>query len=886
MMNVYLPKLKNVYSTLNSFNSLNITAFSPGSVIINFQISLNSIVLSEALANLTAILQKNLAAVLTLVTTGLVQIKAPPGPVPYNSTQNLSCTALENTTTSKWILTNTGNFDITTGTEANVSSTGGSITVELMKTSELWAGTYTCVFSSATFNVTIENKASAKLDVALMPPSIDISISPQFPDCRSKSSPAGVVSVLIECVIMNSTEMYSVAWTQNNTGQLLDQHPYSTGNKTTYSVWTSISCTETSQLPAVTCTFTNRLNQPKSVNVEFPVIYENTIVCFGENVWPTARVNYTAKLACSTGVGYRTRACNSHQWEEEISNCVNPDLNDLLSDSLIFGSGRGTLANNAENVFVRLVSSTSNSMVINTYANLNAAVTVLSNMNNISTQVNYTMNVTQLLLALNSSSNILNDTLTVAWNSSNSLTRMNNMSMAERYLLSVEGLVEKSEVNGSTQTYPNIELQSCQSNGSLCKNSVFNVNVSMSPQTNIWVKTVGFKSLNSYLPKKIPPGDLEINSIVVSTTVENRSIAFNGSVTINFQLTTGRKRNHEMVCVYWDLNISDWSSEGCTWGGATLENLCTCNHLSAFSILVSKKEVSLLFVNEITYTGLGLSIISLVICLLIESLMWGSLVKSSIAYCSHTAQLNICLCLLIADCCFLASSSNQWCQISVVLMHFCYLAMFFWMLCLSIIILHKMIFIFHQISKKVYLGLSFFIGYICPLIIVFITFVTFDYGKKNSYYDPDTCWLMYSGLFKGSIFAFLLPVWTIVIINVFCMVVVIMRLLKPSVEIHNSDKKEDAKKILKIVIHLTPIFGATWIMGFFVLMVDLTDRPLADAVNYIFILLNAFQGFFILLTAYLGEKTVRVALLKYINIKRSISALGESSTKLSSSLKK
>uniref|UniRef100_A0A8C7UT58 G-protein coupled receptors family 2 profile 2 domain-containing protein n=1 Tax=Oncorhynchus mykiss TaxID=8022 RepID=A0A8C7UT58_ONCMY len=250
--------------------------------------------------------------------------------------------------------------------------------------------------------------------------------------------------------------------------------------------------------------------------------------------------------------------------------------------------------------------------------------------------------------------------------------------------------------------------------------------------------------------------------------------------------------------------------------------------------------------STITYVGLGISIVSLLSCLVIECLVWKSVVKSSVSYCRHTAHINICLCLLVADCSFLASAfpdmiPENWCQIFVVIKHLCYLSMFFWMLCLSIMVLHQMIFMFHQMSKKVCLGLCFSVGYCCPLLIVFITFITYNSGQKDYYYTTEACWLVYEGFLKGSIFAFILPVGTIVVVNVFCMLVVIIRLLRPSLEVNTKDEKEVAKGILKAVVLLTPIFGGTWIFGFFVLMFDITKGPIAYLVNYAFTLLNAFQ---------------------------------------------
>ncbi|KAJ8399395.1 hypothetical protein AAFF_G00411070 [Aldrovandia affinis] len=122
--------------------------------------------------------------------------------------------------------------------------------------------------------------------------------------------------------------------------------------------------------------------------------------------------------------------------------------------------------------------------------------------------------------------------------------------------------------------------------------------------------------------------------------------------------------------------------------------------------------------------------------------------------------------------------------------------------------------------------------------------------------------------------------------NLFSLVVVISKLLRPSVsEGDKGDEKEMAKSILKAVVFLTPIFGITWILGFFVLIVDLSDGVIPMIVHYSFTILNSFQGLFILLTACIGEQKVREALLKHVT-SASKSAKTEVSSKITSSIAK
>lgn len=388
----------------------------------------------------------------------------------------------------------------------------------------------------------------------------------------------------------------------------------------------------------------------------------------------------------------------------------------------------------------------------------------------------------------------------------------------------------------------NLQVNVCNSTN--CNISLFNVTVFLPGAVN--VKAAAFKQLDKYLPHN--DNKTEVNSIIVSTTAENQQV-----ITLDFDMIKERPRNFKLICVYWDPNHHEFSSAGCRWEGPSKEGRCVCNHLSSFALLLSKEPLEVPGITTLTYVALSVSVLSLVLTLLIELIVWSDVVKTSTLYLRHTAHVNICLCLLIGNLCFLASSSNPesisdlWCRTSAVLKHFCYLAMFFWTLCLSATLLHQAVFLFHKVSKANYLRFSLVVGYAIPLIIVFVTFLTCNGGAEGEYYSRKTCWLVYGGLFKGTFYTFVIPVGAIVFINVFSMLVVIMKLINHHSEIHQktdiSPEKEKAaaKIVVRTIIMLTPIFGVTWIFGFAILIFDLTSGPAAYAFEYIFTILNGFQ---------------------------------------------
>uniref|UniRef100_A0A8C1I5U8 Adhesion G protein-coupled receptor F3b n=1 Tax=Cyprinus carpio TaxID=7962 RepID=A0A8C1I5U8_CYPCA len=395
-----------------------------------------------------------------------------------------------------------------------------------------------------------------------------------------------------------------------------------------------------------------------------------------------------------------------------------------------------------------------------------------------------------------------------------------------------EGLVKNIRIN-ATEGYnsSNIQLQICR-NGSSCNRTVFNVDVELNATADM-VKTVGLQSLANRLPK-LGYENATFPSIVVSSTVENNTQA---SVNIRMAFPNEQGASAKMSCVFWNVTELRWSNEGCEFvkGPGNLA-YCECNHLTSFSMLMSKHAVSMPFLDQLTYVGLGVSICSLIVYIIIECLVWSAVVKSNLSHFRHTALLNIALCLLL---------------------HYFFLAMFFWMLCLSVMLVHQLIFVFSHIGKKMYMILGFTIGYVCPTVTVAVTYVYYDQTRDIPYYSSKTCWLTYKSAMQGSIHAFLFPVGTIVLVNLFSMVVVIATVLKPSgAESNKKGDKDAAKSIIKVIMFLTPVFGGTWILGLFVFLMDDFTQFITYVVHYTFTIVNSLQGFFILLTGCFAEKRV------------------------------
>ncbi|XP_078133804.1 adhesion G-protein coupled receptor F1 [Sander vitreus] len=880
-----LREMKTVFSTLTGFDILTIRKYRVGSIIADFEMTIAYSIKQVALIETLQLLSGNLSESLTLETKGFVHLSMPPSPVCYKQQPKLTCTLQEDLNTlPMWQLKRKdGVFEIFNGTETEITLAPMMTSVSLKQISARWEGEYSCTYTQILGAIIITHKASAVMDIALLP-NIDSTTSPEFPHCQKDSD---FVNVRVNCDIgSNSQENYNVTWAGD--GLFSDITPSGPFGGV-YVGDTIVSCRPLNgEKPQARCRFTNICNEEKKASTDVNIIYASDQFCAAEGDWKDTKADYTAYLKCPNAAGQRQRKCSAKgQWEEELAQCVNLDVNLALQKAYIVDVGLGSLNKNAADVFYLLGNVTNKSQAINTYANMNASVQILLSLSQKPISIADESAANNFL---ESSSNLLEKSLEESWTLNGD---QSNSSLAEKYLSSVEELIQKTTIiHDNNKKNIEVEASNC-TQGSQCSNRVFNVAIELESQHPGIVKTAGFQELQNYMPKK---NDFEPNSIVVSTTMttnENKPLE-SVIVKINFKLLKPRPRDVQIKCVSWDNTTRSWSEEGCKWLGSSKEGSCTCTHLSSFAILMSRHPEKITGLEEVTFVGLSISVVSLISSLAIELTVWSAVVKTISSYLRHTSHVHIALCLLIADCCFLASSDpkalpEMWCKVFVVLKHFCYLSMFFWMLCLSSMLLHKTVFPLHHMSKSAYIRFFLFLGYVCPLLIVVITFLGYDGGAKDVYFSSDTCWLRYTGLLKGSIHTFVIPVGIIVFFNVFAMLVVIMKLLDHPINTdklnENDNEKKAAKTAMRSVILLTPIFGVTWSFGFVVMLVDLTAGPVAFAVNYIFTLLNAFQGLFILLTTCLGDQLTREALLNRFR-KNDPASTTDSSTKLDSTWNK
>ncbi|XP_036996740.2 adhesion G protein-coupled receptor F4 [Artibeus jamaicensis] len=315
-------------------------------------------------------------------------------------------------------------------------------------------------------------------------------------------------------------------------------------------------------------------------------------------------------------------------------------------------------------------------------------------------------------------------------------------------------------------------------------------------------------------------------------------------------------------CVGWHSRKRRWDENVCETTSDTRNKVkCRCNYTSAvmsFSILMSPKSIDNKILDYITCIGLSVSILSLILCLFIEAMVWSRVVVTEISYMRHVCIVNIAVSLLTANVWFIISSNfskkaqdHKWCVAMTFFSHFFYLSLFFWMFFKALLIIYGILVVFHRMMKSRMMAIGFVIGYGFPLIIA-VTTVAITVPEKG-YVRHDACWLNWDN--TKALLAFAIPALVIVAVNLLVVLVVAVNTQRPFIGSSKSQDVAIIRRISKNVAILTPLLGLTWGFGIATLI-----EGTSLIFHIIFALLNAFQGFFILLFGTIMDHKIRDAL--------------------------
>uniref|UniRef100_H2RNL8 G-protein coupled receptors family 2 profile 2 domain-containing protein n=1 Tax=Takifugu rubripes TaxID=31033 RepID=H2RNL8_TAKRU len=338
-----------------------------------------------------------------------------------------------------------------------------------------------------------------------------------------------------------------------------------------------------------------------------------------------------------------------------------------------------------------------------------------------------------------------------------------------------------------------------------------------------------------------------------------------------FQMINGTSL-YEFACVFWNYELNDWSTDGCSKGNTSDGFLrCFCNHTTNFAALWSFREnyEYAQALDWISTIGLCLSIAGLVVtivhhleykvvllCIYITLLAFIITFLSGVRNYSRQYEISTVpnretnTVLLSEE--YVEPDTGP-CTAVTALLHFFLLASFLWN-CVYGTQLVLLLRSLHSSLPPYWTKLSHAVGWGIPAVVTAITLaITYRADDPLGYRQEEFCWL--AALDKAKRFdyrkpmfwGFLLPVGLILIYNIVLLVLTSMTTCKTNKNLQSTKHLSLRKKVL-ISFSVAVLLGLSWILGYLVLV---TSGQSHLVFSIIFCICTTTQGFqiFILFTA-------------------------------------
>ncbi|XP_044803998.2 adhesion G protein-coupled receptor E4 isoform X2 [Bubalus bubalis] len=356
--------------------------------------------------------------------------------------------------------------------------------------------------------------------------------------------------------------------------------------------------------------------------------------------------------------------------------------------------------------------------------------------------------------------------------------------------------------------------------------------------------------------------EVNLNSQVISGSIGvKEKVDLSKPVFLTFQHTQPGGGRRKYFCVYWkgSKDGGSWSTEGCAHLGSNDSHTqCKCSHLSSFAVLVALVPKEDPVLTMITYVGLSLSLL----CLLLAALTF--LLCRSIQNTSSTLHLQLSICLFLAHLLFLVgidqTEPEVLCKVIAGVLHYLYLAAFTWMFLEG---LHLFLTVRNlKVANYTTAGrfkkrFMYPVGYGVPALIVAVSATV---GHKN-YGTYTHCWLK---LDKGFIWSFMGPVALIILINLvfYFQVLWILRSKLSSLNKEVSTIQNTRVMTFKAISQLF-ILGCSWGLGFF--LVEEVGKTTGSIIAYMFTIINVLQGTLLFVVHCLLNRQVQMEFKKWFS---------------------
>ncbi|XP_071019623.1 uncharacterized protein [Oncorhynchus clarkii lewisi] len=661
----------------------------------------------------------------------------------------------------------------------------------------------------------------------------------------------------LECCVQTP---YKLMWKEGDVELLTNETP---DNCIKYKYQIQ-NCDVSSKVVKLTCQVKDPTGYEKTTKL---TIFVGAEIC-NNLEYGSGQEKDTSVAPCKKGEdGIKTAICKSGLWIPQTDTCVLTAIDELLTSSQDLKEATveeflTKLNNTAVDLKEKIVSSS-------------ATISTIVDILRIVASVSKNISQSEIKNILETVNVLVSDEAKESWVFLNADQNKNTSSSLLGSMEFFAGSLPTTSFNVTTKL---IQLNQDTFDNSFSTNLNSSVLIEI-PETNskhLTITTLTFHTLRNVLPARNgsnqSANDNTINGVVVMVklngTTKNVSLSFdkfNKSLTFNPQ------------CVFWNFSLFNslggWDDTGCKLKSNEKGRVtCHCNHLTSFSILMSTsipKEIQDAL-DIITYVGVGISMGSLVICLIIEACVWKAMTRNNTSYMRHVSIVNIAVSLLIADIWFIIGASISKntlenpgedtrtpisaCTAATFFIHFFYLALFFWMLISGLLLFYRTILVFSHMSKSTMLAIGFSVGYGAPLIIAVVTVAATapsgGYIKENQ-----ACWLNWDKTM--ALLAFVIPALTIVVINFLILIVVLYKMLRRGVgDATQPDERNAVVVIARCLAILTPFFGLTWGLGVGT-MIDPTNK----GIHVVFALFNSLQGFFVLVFGTLLDGKIRSAIV-------------------------
>ncbi|KAM4771227.1 adhesion G protein-coupled receptor F5-like [Rhinophrynus dorsalis] len=854
------------YKSLPGFKSATVTGFRPGSVAADYTIvaePVDNSTFQAANTNLVGNLQKSFTLSDPPIQNrvdGLNNITVTPNEIFSGDTVTFECKVLATYTTVNWYINETQRIPATPRYTIVSGASVSTLTITNFTKTDI--GSYHCIMDEGS------NSYVANVNTTTIQP-LKISVKNEELTCNNAETP------ILTCCTEGESTSFSFTCSSDfikGTFYCKSSDDNSAQANKTVAIYKLISKEQIVVTPIENFYESPTCTGPQGIGVSDATV---TIDCSTED---------------SNLAGNKTYRCVGSTWVESLpTGCVSAILNRLsFETSELTGPGSETKIP----TFVEYLNSNvtaEKDNITSSPNNIQLVVNLLSLVDNAALVVekNVMMNFLQTV------SIVVDDNSTGSWNKIENKTDKSSL-----LLQSVESFGRKLQFNTNTIEInePNVKLLGIVKTNDTTdynKNFAFSQGNNLTGSVSIGqpaldsitgnatIVSIAYATLKDILPNTLNDKNETLNALVMTTVVS-------ANYTSNFQISMVFQKSNKTLnvpqCVFWNFTIKSWDSSGCKAIKNEDNVSCICDHLTSFSILMSYEAVDNVALDYITYIGVGISIISLVICILVEITVWKSVTKNKTSYMRHICLVNIAVSLLIADIWFIvgagvstqlsdSTTSNTHivnaCVAATFFTHIFYLSLFFWMLTMGLILFYRLVYVLHDMSKTTMMAISFCTGYGFPLIISVITIAVTQ--PKKQYTAEKSCWLNFKE--SKAFIAFVVPALIIIVVNFIILLVVIVKLLRPS--IGDKPRKEEKSTLIHIgksIAILTPLLGLTWGFGIG------TIANNSVWVHGIFAALNSLQGLFILLFGCLLDRKVRDGMFGRLSISRWSSQQTKSNT--------